>query len=188
MNSKRILLIIFIVLLIGLIIFFIFFRNSPTPNDQTNTNGDGSSTSDLGSGSIGSGNNGTNNPPATSTLSTPQGSTFVIQTKNGGVEVRNFYLDGPEIEGSNVILRDNPEYHIEYVRTNSQFLVALLSYTLEQARIARTKAENDLVGLLGITKAKACDLDVTLTIPASYNENLAGKNYGLSFCPSGIRF
>src|SRR3989344_3290850 len=125
-------------------------------------------------------------PSVPSPTVVPTDDTFVIQTSEGGVVVRNFYKDNPPMYGSNVMLRDTSEYHIEYVRDNGQFLIALLAYTSEEAATARKKAEADLLQLLSVSRDTICSLDIWVSVPASYSETLAGTDYGLSFCPGAV--
>jgi hypothetical protein len=123
-------------------------------------------------------------PPA---LSPPTDDTFVIQTPSGGVAVRNFYKDNPVIYGDvNVMLATGGDYHIQYERTQGQFFIGLLARTREQARSMRVRAEDALLEKLGISRQEACKLEVSVAVPGSWNLELAGVNYGLSFCPGAV--
>jgi len=53
---------------------------------------------------------------------------------------------------------------------------------------ARDMLEKDFLEVLGISEKEACKLKITLSVPFGVNEDLAGENYGLSFCPNGKKF
>lgn len=99
--------------------------------------------------------------------------------------MNDFRKNSPATYGSNVVIAENPEYHIQYVQDNNQFLIALLATSTQQARQTREDAEEALLKTLGITN-DACKLDVSVGVPPSYSPELAGKNYRLSFCPGSL--
>jgi hypothetical protein len=75
-------------------------------------------------------------------------------------------------------------------RGNSQFFIMITADSLADAIQYRNVAESDLLNKLGISKSDACKLNVDLrgnpTSPPI--ANLSEKNYGLSFCPGGVKF
>lgn len=192
MKKSTITVIILIVVLIGVIIFFLFAKHPGTSGGLTGSNG--GSTANQGNGSSETTLPITTPPttPATTTpLSTPQGNQFAIQTPNGQVLVNNFYQNptsSTQVYDSNVLIISNSDYQLDYIRDDSEFIISLFAYSTDQARTQRTEAESAFLTTLGITQSDACKLNVSLGVPISYDADLAGPNYGLSFCPSGVSF
>ena len=65
------------------------------------------------------------------------------------------------------------------------FVISLENHDIVTARKA---AEKKLLTMLGISKEVACSLSVTVNVAGDINDVVAGKNYGLSFCPDGKEF
>jgi hypothetical protein len=108
-----------------------------------------------------------------------------IQTKDGGTLFVNDFLKSPKTtidEEGDATLKDDPNYTILYYKMDQSVFIGLLGGNLPQVR---SDAEKELLNILGITEQDACQLKVSTTVPASVSEKAAGKDYGLSFCPSG---
>lgn len=124
-------------------------------------------------------------PETKSTL--PTGPEISIRTGNNiSILVKNFYNDKDtkvfDRQGD-AIIANNDDYHIEYQTIDQSFFIILMSSNLQSAR---DSAEQELQKRLGITKDSFCQLRVVVSVPISVNNNAAGVDYGLSFCPNGI--
>lgn len=86
-------------------------------------------------------------------------------------------------EFGNVLLAEDKEYMIEYFSKDEVFNITLLGADLLKARVA---AQGKLFEILGISKEDACKIKTNVGAPFSVNEELSGKNLGLSFCPNSI--
>ncbi len=106
--------------------------------------------------------------------------TVAISTPKGAVTVNNFTLNPLSKTESSMELADTNDYQIIYFQKEGSFLITLAS---QPATAARIKAETAFLSILNINKEQACKLTVALKIPYSVDENLAGPDYGLSFCP-----
>lgn len=107
----------------------------------------------------------------------------LITPTGGSVKVNNFYKFAAFIAAPSVYLYDSPEYSIIFSESTKDFDIVLYAYDAKEANSLRAQAQNDFINILGISEAEACQLPVLLEIPYSYNQELSGKNYGLSFCP-----
>jgi hypothetical protein len=124
--------------------------------------------------------------------------TVFLQTNQGMVRAKNFYTGAAAVTRDAVLMRVDfqSKYHygISYDTRSNQFFVVLDTYSMQEAKKYRTTAESDLLDILGISRADACKLNVDLRVnPTSiragnYSSDLSSKNYGLSFCPSGLPF
>ena len=65
-------------------------------------------------------------------------------------------------------------------RPQSTFYIYLQA---EPLRETRELAESTFLNTLGVTEENACELYVWVFVDENANELLAGKNFGLSFCP-----
>ena len=115
-----------------------------------------------------------------------ENSRFIVHTKQGDVAVLDFFRRHPAFvtpDGSQIFLEQTPDFQFSFDKDDSSFGIALTSKPL---RVARLKAESALLRDLGISKGDACKLTMWLGVPVSIDLNAAGRNFGLSFCPSGI--
>lgn len=96
------------------------------------------------------------------------------------VIIKNFYplAKDTNINGD-VLVVDDPSYHIVYFPFRKTFLINILSSPFEDARI---KTEEKFLQILGITREDACRLNVEIGTPRFANEDLAGQTFRLSFC------
>lgn len=111
---------------------------------------------------------------------TANSNTVAISTPKGNVLVNNFTQNILSRTESSMIIADTSDYQIVYFQKEGSFLITLAS---QPATAARIKAESAFLSILNISKEQACKLTVALKIPYSVDENLAGPDYGLSFCP-----
>jgi hypothetical protein len=92
------------------------------------------------------------------------------------------------IDDKNVLINGTDEYDILGFNYNNQrsFLISIKqSSNLEETR---KKAEKELISSLGITEKDACELEISVNVSRDIDENLAGRNFGLSFCPNAKPF
>ena len=109
-----------------------------------------------------------------------------INTNGGQVKVSNIYKNPIQIfPDSDVSYKKTADYSLDYYAKNQLFIITITNTDIKTARI---NAENDFLSTLKITKEQACKLNVQLSVPFSVNENAAGINFGLSFCPNGKPF
>lgn len=111
---------------------------------------------------------------------TASSNTVGISTPKGNVIVNNFTQNVLSKTESSMTIADTNDYQIIYFQKEGNFLITLAS---QPATAARIKAETAFLSILNINKEQACKLTVALKIPYSVDENLAGPDYGLSFCP-----
>lgn len=112
---------------------------------------------------------------ATSTVSVndaPQGETLIISGPGGSVRINNFYKNILNVvEENQLILRNNPDYEIDYSRADANFYITLRTVN------SRSAAEKDLLDMLGIKNADACKLSIS-----EYAAGALGATNKLSFC------
>ena len=124
--------------------------------------------------------------PSVATTTIPQGELLVIGTPAGSVSVKNFYKNPVEVNSErDALIERTEQYDIVYLAGDSSFLITISRQPFDAARQA---AEDDFLKTLQITKEEACRLNVALRVPRFVDENLAGKDFGLSFCPNSIQF
>lgn len=110
---------------------------------------------------------------------------ITINTGKEKIEVNNVYKNPVEIFKSGVEFKKNSDYLIDYYSPDQLFVIVITNLNIGEAR---KRAEKDFLDTLGINQEQACKLNVQLGVPFNVNENAAGINYGLSFCPNGIAF
>lgn len=71
-------------------------------------------------------------------------------------------------------------YNLVYITVDQSFIISLFG---EDFQVSRDVAEKEFLNKLGITKDQACQLRVSVGV-RSTDMNIAGKEYGLSFCPN----
>ncbi|MDE2311529.1 MAG: hypothetical protein KGJ93_00360 [Patescibacteria group bacterium] len=115
----------------------------------------------------------------------PAANMLNVPAQGGSIPVQDFTKHPvAALNGTDVIAQNN-DYSIVYFTKEQSFLITILS---QPAAAVRQAAEQELLRQLQIREADACRLNVSLTVPAAVDANLAGKDYGLSFCPSGLSF
>lgn len=92
------------------------------------------------------------------------------------------------IDDKNIVIDETEEYDILGFSYNNQrgFLISIKSS--DNLEVTRKKAESELLSKLEISKEDICLLDVSVNVSKDIDENLAGRNFGLSFCPNGKPF
>jgi hypothetical protein len=128
-------------------------------------------------------------------LNTPSGDTFIIQTPNGDVQVRNFLINPVErhdyADMITITISETKDYGIVYQifgpRLNNKYEFVVLPYT-KPVESAVAKAEAALLENIGVSREDACKLNVRVGVADYVDPRYAGTNYGLSFCPSGNPF
>jgi hypothetical protein len=133
----------------------------------------------------GSGSTGNLPPVATTTLSEhPTGPTFQMGTSAGSVTVNNFYNDPTQVsqDRTSILIAQSSTYNITYYAPDSSFNIGILKGPVPEAR---TAAEAAFLTALGISKADACKLNVTIGVPYDVDPSYADRNLGLSFCSGG---
>jgi len=96
------------------------------------------------------------------------------------VPVNDFFQTGKTVnKNGDVLITDNNQFQILYLKPFNQFLISILSPSFEEARI---KAERQFLLSLNISMEEACRLNVRLNTPQFVNPDLAGRDYPLSFC------
>jgi hypothetical protein len=109
-----------------------------------------------------------------------------IETKDGNVATNNLYKSPVEnLDKNGVLFEENAGFHSSFYPQDQGFLITILDTNIEKGR---RDAEENFLQDLGITKDEACKLKVDLGVPSFVNQDAAGKNYGLSFCPNGKPF
>ncbi len=169
--------IIYIIVIIAVIVgsvyaWFYFSKNSGSQNNATQTPAlntlPSTQTSSPSHSSLPASYSITDTFPKTDTIS--------IGTGNGAIEVKNFYKNIVDTEEGSAILVDNVNYQISYDRSVSIFYIHFRNASAQQS-----KAETELLGMLGIGQKDACRLDVLVFQAGQQNGT------GLSFCASGVK-
>jgi len=174
--SKKIKLILFIVIgvsLISILLFLLFFRKTAQPSNTASNQADQYSSNNVSS------------PQPTSDFSIPDktAATMTLKTKQGDIETNNLYKNPIEnLSKNGIVFGKSNDFIISFFPQDQGFLITLLSPDLAAAR---TKAEDTFLQDLNISKDQACNLKVELGTPFFVSEKAAGINYGLSFCPNG---
>jgi hypothetical protein len=123
---------------------------------------------------------GPNPGPGTGTgakidISTPQGAVTVNDVTQHPVK---------EVEDT-VVVEENKQYSIIYFKSEKTFSITILSTPAQESR---TAAESAFLKDLGVNFSGACKLSVSTFVPFDVDQNLAGVDFGLSFCQSGRQF
>jgi len=109
----------------------------------------------------------------------PKQPELTVDTITGPVTVDDFTKTPVEQVADTVIVARAAEFEIAYFEKEQTFTVLLLTTPLSSARLA---AETALLEKLGVSKEEACRLKVSVMTIQSVDEQLAGKEFGLSFC------
>lgn len=109
----------------------------------------------------------------------PNGNSITFGTSRGSVITNNFYKIAQGSDGDALVIRRTPQYEIMYDAADSTFGIFITEGPVASSERA---AENDLVNILGISKAQVCLLSAVWSVSVAVNENAAGRNYPLSFC------
>ncbi len=151
-------------LLIALLAFFLYPSGAPT---STPIPGSGQNTLPVAGSSVTT--SGTPGPAMSPSIETLLQSSDIIKL-------------GPDdyLLAGTASRFEQQEYQITYHAPDKTYTVSLTTEPLGQTR---QDAEQRFLTLLGITEDQACALHVNVTTLYSVNQQYAGKNLGLSFCP-----
>lgn len=106
-----------------------------------------------------------------------------IQTSQGPLNVQDYTQHPVQTTNDLIVLAQSNEYQISNFKTDSSFLITLLSKPLSQARV---DAQNTLLKDLNITQAQACTINISVKVPNDVDSTFSGHDLGLSFCPNSI--
>lgn len=126
--------------------------------------------------------------PSIAPANTTEEETLVIGTPSGPVRINNvlIYPDYKPPQDWGVAVRRTGRYDILFFNKEKEwFLISLYD---SDVSAARRDAEQEFLNILGITEGDACKLHVELGVSKDASFDLAGSDYGLSFCPNGIPF
>jgi hypothetical protein len=130
-----------------------------------------------------------NIPPSTDTNENPPTTqeTFVIETTEGSVLIKNFYKNPVAIlPGIGLVLTTTFDYDIHFMFSDNSFTITIFNPPIVEVR---RQAEEELLNILGVSEQDACKLNVHLGVHRSADSDLGGgADYGLSFCSSGLPF
>jgi hypothetical protein len=102
------------------------------------------------------------------------------------IKINDIYKDPVKIfSNSDIEFKETADYSFNYYADDQLFIITL---TDKDVVTARAKAEKNFLSALNINQEQACKLNLQLTVPFSVSEDLAGINFGLSFCPNGKQF
>ena len=100
--------------------------------------------------------------------------------ESSGITVKNITKEPVRENTSGDIQFDSTSsYEFTYFKPEDRFLISITGSPFERVRL---EAEASFVSQLGIDKAAACKLRVSITTPAFANPDEAGNTYSLSFC------
>ncbi|TSC59728.1 MAG: hypothetical protein LiPW15_748 [Parcubacteria group bacterium LiPW_15] len=92
----------------------------------------------------------------------PAGDTFTISTPTGGIKVKNFYKTAVAVvEENQVVIFFSEKYELDYSIYDGSFDIVV---RVEDQK-TRLEAEKDLIDRLGISRADACRLTVSVSMP-----------------------
>ncbi len=115
--------------------------------------------------------------------------TIAVEDSSGKrfpLEINNVRKEAVRRIGNDFIIKNERDYQLLYFSKEEAFSIIVTG--MEDLRVARQNAEEEFLVRTGLSREEACKLNVDLRVPADVNFQLAGKNYGLSFCPNGIPF
>lgn len=186
---KKLLIIVFALMLLGLIAFWAFVSFGPK-NTTTGGPSDGGSTLPTsGYTSVPTPGNSEQGQLSTSMAVIGVGGTiiptrdFLHASSTGEYPVADHFYLGYHAVGTgvdNATATNDPPYLIQYTTATQYFNIVLLNEPIGTTRLA---AEQFLMVDLGISQSQMCQLSYMVAVPNSVNSQFAGKNLGFSFCP-----
>ncbi len=108
-----------------------------------------------------------------------------IPTGSGMVRVKDFTAHPVQQVQDTQLIERTDQFSIMYYPKEQAFNITVTGSQIRQARAA---AESEFLRMLDIDKNQACQLRVSLMVPYAVAPDLAGRNYALSFCKSGVLF
>jgi hypothetical protein len=121
----------------------------------------------------------TPNPGSPPPPAAPSGNTITIGTPNGTVTVKNIYKSFVGWEEEYFTFSQSAGYKFLYNPNNGSFAISINAGPILQTI---PQAEAAFLTALGVSKADACKLSVTVGVASVASSDLAGKALGLSFC------
>lgn len=111
---------------------------------------------------------------------------MIVISGNEKIKVYNIYKKPLETySNSDVEFKKTPDYTFDFYAKGPTFIITILNKNINAAR---ETAEKDFLNTMQINKEQACKINVQLSVPFNVDENVAGPDYGLSFCPDGKKF
>jgi cytoskeletal protein RodZ len=173
--KKNILIIFFFLLLVGVILWVVFYRTpqntseeitQPTQEQTTNTNNEQT--------------NIINNP---SQFTPPTTERILFKTEKGDVSVKNFYKNAYMVnDAGDAVVSVGGDYQISYIQSDKRFHIVVSGDNPEE--IIKT-AEQKILQDLNVTKQDICKLWVTVHVDRVYNETgTYPETFSLVFCPN----
>lgn len=175
---KKIILLIFILVLVGVgaFVFFRFSKNAPVEGD----NQFGEDILPISNKDVGINNSLTT--PNTEDLRKKFGSDDLIRFSNpkGDVSVNNFYKSSPFItEDGDADIITTDSYRIQYAGYNKTFYISISD---EDIGTSIRDAGEKFISIMGISKQDACKLKISVFVPAELIKSAPPKTF--TFCPS----
>jgi hypothetical protein len=187
MKIRLIISVIILVLICGIILFFITGSKKQSINSQT-TSAIGFPVSTSTSNSASS-----SNIPTIQNQSIPLRDGSTANTKDfihNGTTIEDpanqgtYYLAGSSgacnKDGSCPTAGTNKDYNILYYPAQNSFNIGIATEPLGPVRL---EAEQYLMNALGISEQQMCELNYYVGTTVYVNPQYAGKNLGFSFCP-----
>ena len=114
----------------------------------------------------------------------------LVQQKDGvkfsdPKESADFKNMGADVYISGELQTDaNRGFSVAYSEVDGSFAIGITAKPLAEYR---ERASNYLLDVLQISEVEACKLNVYVGVTDDIDPKLAGKNFGLSFCPGSVQ-
>ena len=169
MNKKKVMIVVFVISVLVGITYYFLFRNSQLASPAFL----GVKTPSEGCFPIGK--------PEENRVIFGKIQSFIKSAKSRGAPGTYLISEFPVSSAPSAV----PDYSIVFFEDKTTFVITIYKRPLSDTRLV---AEQDLLKKIGLSEEEACHLNVNLGTIASVDENLSGKNFGLSFCPNGTPF
>jgi hypothetical protein len=163
-KNKKLIIVTFLLILMGLILIGCFGKGSPDKGSQTNY-----SSQDAGSAS------------QSEVTGTPKSTAVSPKAEKVPKEIKEkIEKEAEQLPNtSDYIVKETKDYGIAYFDNDNAFLITIFASPFEEKR---TIAEDAFLESLDITQEEACNLTVYITTTMHANPNEASKDHYLSFC------
>lgn len=187
LSMKRFLIIIVVLVLLGLISFWIIVGFGPKSISTSGPSGGNVALPTSGNIPAPTPNNSVQGQSSFTIMGTG-GTTiptrdFLHAPTTGEYPTPGYFYLGYHAGSAGVVDKtatSSPPYLIGYISSTQYFNIELLSEPIGTTRLA---AEQFLMNNLGISQSQMCQLNYMVSVPNSVNSQYAGKNLGFSFCP-----
>lgn len=117
-------------------------------------------------------------------------STISIQTTQGNLSVSNPKMtpEAKQLSPQDTLAESTSDYDIVYFDFDTKDRSFLIDIKGADIMSSRTKAEAAFLQLTNLDQNQVCLLNVSLRVSSVDYANLAGEEFGLSFCPNGKAF